>query len=549
MPKVRVKDHRPNLGNRKVLLWNKLMNNNLLVYKIEEQNRNHFVVVSSDEVVEKLLTSKIKEAFRREDFEILTPPQFNAERTVVIRNIDPIITEVDIEELKNDVERRNEWAKITEMIKIPNMPKILKIKFENATMTKAACEKGLLIYNQSVPPANVEKDIFVNITPCFKCYKYNHKTDDCLTPDAILCSECSANTHTFRNCTSETKKCLNCQGNHRTFAARCPIRKNLIKEKKKEIRERSRSRSRTRNAADTMSYAQALQRETQGTSDSVMASFNRTDFVKITSAITYAHIMEGVVPGSFHENVAEMYRINGLPEVKFPDYIPPPHIPLSEITERRKEVEKRSERQEEAAYEEEEEIVIEDKEAEREKRKREQITPSPKEIRDTRQKKKERRQENEDQEEVPPCPPMSPQIGATTMKASTSKELSETVKMREQSTKPKQAKQVSHQEEEILKKYSKFIKEMNFMFIKTRDTTIKRGDVREIEQLLSEGKLKYVYSNASYSEADARAIWENGYVDSGVVEFREVNTDFFNSVERNGQLIRSRRSSLGNVTR
>ena len=162
MPKVRVKDHRPNLSNRKVLLWNKLMNNNLLVYKIEEQNRNHFVVVSSDEVVEKLLTPKLKEAFRREDFEILTPPQFNAERTVVIRNIDPIITEVDIEELKNDVERRNEWAKITEMIKIPNMPKILKIKFENATMTKAACEKGLLIYNQSVPPANLEKDIFTS---------------------------------------------------------------------------------------------------------------------------------------------------------------------------------------------------------------------------------------------------------------------------------------------------------------------------------------------------------------------------------------------------
>ena len=59
---------------------------------------------------------------------MLIPPQFNANRTLVVQNVDSIIT-VDVD-LKNATERRSEWAKITEIIKIPNAPKLLKIKYE-----------------------------------------------------------------------------------------------------------------------------------------------------------------------------------------------------------------------------------------------------------------------------------------------------------------------------------------------------------------------------------------------------------------------------------
>ena len=38
----------------------------------------------------------------------------------------------------------------------------------------------------------------------------------------------------------------------------------------------------------------------------------------IMSAIVYGHYMEALVPGSFQTNVSEVYRLNGLREVKFP---------------------------------------------------------------------------------------------------------------------------------------------------------------------------------------------------------------------------------------
>ena len=38
----------------------------------------------------------------------------------------------------------------------------------------------------------------------------------------------------------------------------------------------------------------------------------------IMSAIVYSHYMEDLVPGSFQENINEIYRLNGLKPVKFP---------------------------------------------------------------------------------------------------------------------------------------------------------------------------------------------------------------------------------------
>ena len=100
MPRIRVKDHKPNSGNRKLLLWNKCMQLNLLVYKLTDTGRNSFVILSSVEVIERILSNSIKENLQKERFEIIIPPEYNASRTIVLRNIDPLITKVDNEELK-----------------------------------------------------------------------------------------------------------------------------------------------------------------------------------------------------------------------------------------------------------------------------------------------------------------------------------------------------------------------------------------------------------------------------------------------------------------
>ena len=135
------------------------MNLNLQIYSLKEPNRNIFVVITSDEIVDKLLTTNIKDSLRKDEFEVMIPPEYNARRTLVLRNIDSLITTVDEEELKNDIKQRNSWIKVSEVIKIPNAPKILKVKAETSDMVKVACERGLLIYNQSIPPTSIDKEI------------------------------------------------------------------------------------------------------------------------------------------------------------------------------------------------------------------------------------------------------------------------------------------------------------------------------------------------------------------------------------------------------
>ena len=113
----------------------------------------------------------------------------------------------------------------------------------------------MLIYNLFVPPTSIDKETFVRIDICCKCFSYEHKMNDCHSPNVIVCSECAAVNHRFKDCTSNIKKCTNCDGPHHTLAEKCPVRKNLVKEKAKKIRERSRSRSMSRNAN---TYAQAV---------------------------------------------------------------------------------------------------------------------------------------------------------------------------------------------------------------------------------------------------------------------------------------------------
>ena len=462
-----------------------------------------------------------------------------------MRNIDSLISTIDEEELKVDIEDRNQWIKVTNIIKIPNAPKILKIMVENSEMVKKASESGVLVYNQSIPPTSIEKEVFIHLIPCYKCYSYEHKTADCPSTNLTICSECSSTNHTFRDCRSTYKKCVNCDGEHRTFAARCPIRKELIKQRSKEARERSRSKSRNYQA-NNINYAQA----TKGPQkiDPVTIT-NREDYVKIVSSITYAQAIESILPGSFHINVQEMYRINGLPKVNFPNYVPPPNIEASGIDEELKKLKIAFEKARKA---EEGTNPNENEEMETESRKR--AFPSPTAAEETRPKSKART-ETETETEVLE---MEGAVGTSHSSSERTEETNEgssTQTVQDPTTKRSSAdrndlKNVANIENEDQKRraYQKHVKEMNFVFIKTKETILKRGDIHEVNALIKEGRAKYVFSNPNYREEDCRALWENNLVDIQFVEMKNVSKEFFQNVEYNGRYVKERRNSVGSNT-
>ena len=63
------------------------------------------------------------------------------------------------------------------------------------------------------------------------------------------------------------------------------------------------------------------------------------------------------------------------------------------------------------------------------------------------------------------------------------------------------------------------------------------------------GKVKYIYTNSKYKETECKAMWEGGCVDLGDVEVKNVSGEFYQTIEKNGKLIRERRLSTGAVSK
>ena len=168
----------------------------------------------------------------------------------------------------------------------------------------------------------IEKGTFVKLTPCFNCFNYDHKTQDCIKPKQTLCSFCSSKEHIHHNCPATSPKCLNCGGKHKTLASACPVRKDLIKTRAKDVRERSRSRSKPRHVsyASTVNYS-GQQQSFPNVNVNVNSQDTKELVSKIITSIAFSHYMESQFPGSFQRNVDEMFKLNGLPLVKFPQNI------------------------------------------------------------------------------------------------------------------------------------------------------------------------------------------------------------------------------------
>lgn len=86
----------------------------------------------------------------------------------------------------------------------------------------------------SINDFKIKAEEYIPITTWKRCYKVeDHYTKDCKKDKEYkICSECASVEHTWRDCKTDLKKCINGSGNHRTLAYNCPIKK---KAKRKTI--------------------------------------------------------------------------------------------------------------------------------------------------------------------------------------------------------------------------------------------------------------------------------------------------------------------------
>ena len=158
--------------------------------------------------MDKLLTDEIKQELVTKGLEIVHPPEFDAARTVLLKNVDSMISALEEGEIAGIIGQNDQ------------VKKIVKIVFQNSHDADRAIDRGVQIQFQRFQGSNIERELFVPIVPRFRCFNYGHFKRNCPKPDDyVICPTCTSEGHTYKDCPNKTTlTCINCGGNHRTLA-------------------------------------------------------------------------------------------------------------------------------------------------------------------------------------------------------------------------------------------------------------------------------------------------------------------------------------------
>ena len=180
---------------------------------------------------EKLFTEQGILLFSPINANLLMPRVIIANQTVVLFNLDDIIYEKNTETTKSDIEARNPWCKVTDVFKFKKT-KGIKIVLFSSNVAEVCLNRGLLLFQLHIPGVQIKRERYRKLTTCFRCYRINdHLSPECPQRNSNfkVCSNCAESSHTWRECKSKVKKCINCGEGHSAMSDVCPVRQQLLR--------------------------------------------------------------------------------------------------------------------------------------------------------------------------------------------------------------------------------------------------------------------------------------------------------------------------------
>lgn len=311
MAKIKIKAKEKNRHFRDQLLQI-LASQNIFATNVYEARDGYVVTLLRQDELETIFSAECQAALNNHDFSSVTPQNLKAKRTILMFNCPEEVTRHTENEIKTEIYRVNEFTTdmIEEITKFKGKP-IIKINFKQISVATKAQETGIRLFNMSIPPHQIEEEDYVEVTMCMRCYAMeDHYTNQCpKEKDYKICSECAEEGHHWYTCKKEQKKCINCRGNHRTLAYKCPDRKTIEKNKKNE--KKARKERTYSNIASTNTNPAATQ-QNQNT------NINTDSSLKIMTCILLAHGINIEYPDSFEEALNTHLQANNLPKVKVP---------------------------------------------------------------------------------------------------------------------------------------------------------------------------------------------------------------------------------------
>ena len=227
MVRIRVRITVHDGASKKQFAWEGLHKAKAFVYKVV-QSKEAFYLITDNEQAELILRDHIREFWREKGLEAQMPPELVASRAILVRGLEWCVVEQSEIHIKNKIEAEYPDWKLEKVIKIPNNDKLMKLICSNIRTANDILDKRFVVCNQRLSGRSLEKEIYLNIIPCLKCYKCEHSTKKCQTPEGFkVCSECSKKGHRYNECPSQIKKCLNCVNHIRPLHSSVQFKRNL----------------------------------------------------------------------------------------------------------------------------------------------------------------------------------------------------------------------------------------------------------------------------------------------------------------------------------
>ena len=85
--------------------------------EIKEGKGVFFAIVRQNQI-EELITEEVKQAFSDNGFEITVPIEYDSMRSIIIKHVDKVVDEYTNDEIKESIQRSNEWAEVMEIFRI-----------------------------------------------------------------------------------------------------------------------------------------------------------------------------------------------------------------------------------------------------------------------------------------------------------------------------------------------------------------------------------------------------------------------------------------------
>ena len=294
---------------KRIDLLNILSNHNVKCSKLQSVSDYFILWCSDDSDVDALFSPASISALNVISCVPQLPPDIRPKRTVLLRYVDELIFQEDNDNIIEELQLRNPWLVTPEIFAFPKSA-IIKLTCSSIAVANKTKHSGVRLFRFFVPPSNIVFEDYINITMCYKCYSFeDHLASSCPKPSNYkICSLCSKTDHTYKQCSTQVKVCVNCGGSHSTLALSCPRRREIVKQK--------------RLNTPRQSYAAVSKPSTPTVTKDILTNCNDI-IAKSVMCMVVASMKNAETPGTFVDTMNHLLKANNLLSFSLGDITPP----------------------------------------------------------------------------------------------------------------------------------------------------------------------------------------------------------------------------------